>query len=69
MNQMSSILRSSACHDPVVGKSPVQYMMQVLVPAVVVRLIMEDMKQDEETALETLKNGTSLGMFFHEEVV
>jgi hypothetical protein len=43
-------------------------MVQVLVPAVVVRLIMEDMRQDEETALETLKNSTSLGMFFHEEV-
>jgi hypothetical protein len=66
MNRMSPVLRSAACHDPVVGKSPVQYMMQVLVPAVVVRLIMEDMKQDEVTALETLKNGTSLGMFFHE---
>jgi hypothetical protein len=66
MNRMSHILRAAARHDPVVGKSPVQYMMQVLVPAVVVKLIMEDMKQDEVTALETLKNGTSLGMFFHE---
>lgn len=66
MNRMSPVLRSAAGHDPVVGKSPVQYMMQVLVPAVVVRLIMEDMEQDEVTALETLKNGTSLGMFFHE---
>jgi hypothetical protein len=66
MNRMSPVLRSAACHDPVVQKSPVQYMMQVLVPAVVVKLIMEDMKQDEVTALETLKNGTSLGMFFHE---
>jgi RTC4-like domain len=66
MNRMSPVLRSAARHDPIVRKSPVQYMMQVLVPAVVVRLIMEDMKQDEKTALETLKNGTSLGMFFHE---
>ena len=69
MNRMSPVLRSSARDDPVVKKSPVHYMMQVLVPAVVVRLIMEDMRQDEETALETLKNSTSLGMFFHEEVV
>jgi len=69
MNRMSPVLRSSARHGPVVEESPVQYMMQVLVPTVVVRLIMEDVRQDEETALETLKNSTSLGMFFHEEVM
>jgi hypothetical protein len=68
MDRMSPVFRSAARHNPVVEKSPVQYMMQALVPAIVVRLIMEDMRQDEETALETLKNGTSLGMFFHEEV-
>lgn len=42
------------------------YVMQVLVPAVVVKLIMEDMRQDEQAALETLKNGTSLGLFLYE---
>jgi hypothetical protein len=40
-------------------------MMQVVVPSVVVRLIMEDMSQDEQTAIETLKHGESLGRFLY----
>jgi hypothetical protein len=67
MDRIAAALRSAASHDPVVQKSPVDYVMQVLVPAVVVRLIMEDMRQDEQTALEILKNGTSLGMLLYGE--
>lgn len=67
MDRIEAALRSAERCDPVVRKSAVDYMMQVLVPSVVMRLIMEDMGQDEQTAMETLKNGASLGMFFHGE--
>jgi hypothetical protein len=67
MDRTEAALRLAEKCDPVVGKSAVDYMMQVLVPSVVVRLIMEDMGQDEQAAVETLKNGASLGMFLHGE--
>lgn len=65
VERTAAVLRSTEHFDPVVRKSPIDYVMQVVVPSVVVRLIMEDMSQDEQTAMETLKDGASLGRFLH----
>jgi len=58
---MSHVLRCIDS-DPVVRRSPVDYVMQVLTPAVIMRMIMEDMGQDEGEALETMTASTALGM-------
>ena len=66
MEHLTFDLRSAAGEDLVVKRAPPTYLLQVLVPATVLRLTMEDMHVGKTKALATMKaairfNGSSTG--------
>ena len=66
MKHLTFDLRSAAGDDLVVKRAPATYLLQVLVPATVLRLTMEDMHVDEKEALATMKAGSELGLLLYD---
>jgi RTC4-like domain len=66
MVHCSDDLISARKEDSVVHRAPALYLTHVLVPAIILRLTMEDMEMDEQNALATMRDGSKLGMLLYE---
>jgi RTC4-like domain len=64
MKHLTFDLRSAAGKDWLVNRAPPTYMLQVLVPATVLRLTMEDMDVDKTKALATMKASSESAIRF-----
>ncbi|KAF2965162.1 hypothetical protein GQX73_g8431 [Xylaria multiplex] len=68
MRTLSDVIRRRAVEDKLISaRSYTGYVQTVLIPELAVRLIMEDMSINEESAREVLKESVEIGELLHEE--